>query len=104
MRNRPAAVRGGFRVALRAAAATSQDLVDQQCGIAVRGIPTPPVSISFKRRDNRSAMVVVNPIFWQVWRPERLCVRAALERGDPPEECQKAAVSWVGMRPVQRHR
>jgi hypothetical protein len=40
------------------------------------------------------AMVIVNPIFWQVWRPDSSSTRKGRSSGGMP----KAAVSWVGMR------
>src|SRR6267378_3706334 len=77
---------------------------DQQCGIAAARIAAPLVSISFKRRDTRSVMVVVNPIFWQVWRPKSAVHAYGAGKGAPRERMLKAAVSWGGMRPVQGQR
>ena len=99
MRNRPAAFPRAFAAAVPPATGIIADFQDQQCGTAAGEIPVLPVSISLKRRDTRSATVVGDPIFWQVWfwqvwRPKR-AVYAVAWKGTYPGGYEKAALGCL---------
>src|SRR6266851_2692850 len=74
MRNRPAAAHAGF-------GAPDAPQPINNAASPPPGCRPAPVSMSFERRDTRSATVVGNPIFWQVWRPKSAVpAYGALER------------------------